>query len=1205
MADKIEQQFLIEAGQSFAVLSSLNAAYANFNKTLAATEQAFKAVGTGPASKSIAGLSRSLGGANTSARNLTGTITQLNTAISNLPAGKINIQSGLTGLNTEARSAIGNFGALGNLLQAFSAYQGFRIIRDQLKEAVVNAAELQKQTALIQTIATSSSVAGATSRSNPVATSAVTDGTRALSDSLNIPQLEVAKGLYQAISNQVGSFGESLIFAAEAGKFARATNSSLADSVDTISAVLKSYNLDVSQSADISNTLFNIIDKGRISANELGSSLGRILPAASELGVGLDEVGASLSTISVKGLSTAETITQLRATFSGLLKPSDALKESFTRLGVESASLGIQKFGGLIGFLDAIQKDAGGSSSQLAKLFPNVRNLGAVLALTGTNAGNAAESLKFFQENVSSANSAFNTVTSTDIEVVSSAYNQFRNVLTDLGSEYIKTARNAIEFGGSLGNEAAFETLVKGTVNAAVGLGVVVSGLVAARGAVLAFNAASALLAINPIILAAGAVAGLAIAANQLQSAAEELRADNIKKGLTDLGNVRLADLKKELAELATESKKTTADLKTLFTATLQGLDTAGYEASISKLVTANGVYVDSVKDTLNRIADLRAAFSNALKQEADQARQDAENSRKRVLDLQGGQESTRFNRRLESLPESQRGAELLARASKLAAQAEANLRSATAAGDEDGQARARNLFEAAKAAAIEAENTGKSANSTFQITNARQKLDAIIAKEIQSEQSLQSIRANRAKQLDAEAIKQAKISEEIRRQAKVVVDNSSRFDAQGNAFDSTEQARRAAARNAALSKISELQVGQNDVKLADQLGLAAFAQELESKLGGLQAEVAVEILGGGDQLTEEINQAVAKFNSDPFLQKLLGVARSFGIEIENAVSKINVEDVIKRVTDASATQQRTRSELASSTGQADANRLNGNEQADALARSAAELLQTKGAEQLGAAVQATVERAKAVLAENPLTLNVEEAKTQLDELGQKIKESANPSNETSQVAKDGAVQYSLLIESIRAYLLNIEEVQAKQKIINEQPVGAQNMTDLSSIINTQVTPSISSATTAMGNLGAAAEDALNRVSNAIAAISSARSAGAAVNANTGGFIRHYNTGGPVIQHFNSGGTARGTDTIPALLAPGESVINARQTGNFFSQIRAMNAGQFPSARSGSEVTNVGDINVHINGATPNAATTGREIANILRRELRRGTSRL
>jgi len=92
---------------------------------------------------------------------------------------------------------------------------------------------------------------------------------------------------------------------------------------------------------------------------------------------------------------------------------------------------------------------------------------------------------------------------------------------------------------------------------------------------------------------------------------------------------------------------------------------------------------------------------------------------------------------------------------------------------------------------------------------------------------------------------------------------------------------------------------------------------------------------------------------------------------------------------------------------------------------------------------------------------------------------------------------------------------------------------------------------------------------------------------------------------FLAAGGAAGTDVIPAMLSPGEVVINAASARKFASQLTAINAGVQPVYRSeGGSVTNIGDINVSVTGGGT-SRQTARSIASELRRELRRGTATL
>ena len=98
--------------------------------------------------------------------------------------------------------------------------------------------------------------------------------------------------------------------------------------------------------------------------------------------------------------------------------------------------------------------------------------------------------------------------------------------------------------------------------------------------------------------------------------------------------------------------------------------------------------------------------------------------------------------------------------------------------------------------------------------------------------------------------------------------------------------------------------------------------------------------------------------------------------------------------------------------------------------------------------------------------------------------------------------------------------------------------------------------------------------------------------------------GGMIYRQYG-GFTPRGTDTVPAMLSPGEFVVNAKSTKQFFSQLVAMNADTRPIYwRKGGPVTNVGDVNITVQGA-PTPQQTARETMSAFRREMRRRTSSL
>jgi len=174
--------------------------------------------------------------------------------------------------------------------------------------------------------------------------------------------------------------------------------------------------------------------------------------------------------------------------------------------------------------------------------------------------------------------------------------------------------------------------------------------------------------------------------------------------------------------------------------------------------------------------------------------------------------------------------------------------------------------------------------------------------------------------------------------------------------------------------------------------------------------------------------------------------------------------------------------------------------------------------------------------------------------------------------------------DTIEAAKRAVELFRESGRALQDANTSAQDVTSSVQGIGTSAAGSVagvSALTVAMNQLAVAA--------------SQAAQAQASVHAAKGGLIRHYAAGGNV----------RGIDTIPAMLSPGEVVMNAGASNKFFSELNAMNQGSKPAFRErGGAVTNVGDINVSVSGGDSTQQTV-REIGNALRREIKRGTIKL
>lgn len=214
----------------------------------------------------------------------------------------------------------------------------------------------------------------------------------------------LAEGLYELVSSGFNARDSLTILRASANA-ATAGLTDTATATKAVAAVLNAYHLPAKAAAKVSDTLFRTVDRGVISFEDLSSSIGDVLPFASALGVPLNELGAAISTLTKQGIGPAETMTRLRGVMQTFIKPGKDMAAAIARTGYESGEALVKALG-LQGAIEAVTGTTDGSKASIAKLFPNVRALSAVLALTGRNARSAHADLKTFADVTGATNKA-------------------------------------------------------------------------------------------------------------------------------------------------------------------------------------------------------------------------------------------------------------------------------------------------------------------------------------------------------------------------------------------------------------------------------------------------------------------------------------------------------------------------------------------------------------------------------------------------------------------------------------------------------------------------------------------------------------------------------------------------------------------------------------------------------------------------------
>lgn len=277
--------------------------------------------------------------------------------------------------------------------EAIKAAIGFAV--DSMVNAVKAANEYQKSFSNITAI-TNESTAGFQEMSRQLLSMDASLGsTKELSDAM-----------YQAISAGAQAGAESMQLVTDAAKFARAGLTNTTVAVDVLTTAMNAYGSNVVSSTKASNLFFQATQYGKMTAEQLASSLGKSIPLYATLGVRLEELSAGMAAMTLSGISAEESTTQLNAIMNAFIKPSTEMIAKLKSLGYESGSAFI-KANGLSGALKMLQEATGGNADALSKLIPNIEGVRGAMALSGTGGQNFAKILNEMNKGLNVTDEAF------------------------------------------------------------------------------------------------------------------------------------------------------------------------------------------------------------------------------------------------------------------------------------------------------------------------------------------------------------------------------------------------------------------------------------------------------------------------------------------------------------------------------------------------------------------------------------------------------------------------------------------------------------------------------------------------------------------------------------------------------------------------------------------------------------------------------
>ena len=196
---------------------------------------------------------------------------------------------------------------------------------------------------------------------------------------------DLTAALYQALSAGVEA-GKGVAFVGEAAKLASAGLGDLSGTVDLLTTVLNAYGLEAEDSKAVSEVLFEAVKKGKTTIEELSGSMGRVIPTAKNLGVGIGDLSAVIAKLTTVGLSTDIAVTSLNAALVAIQSPGADAEKVAKALGISFDDLRKTiREQGLVAGLQQLQEATGGNTQVIAKLIPSIEAQRAAFALLGTD----------------------------------------------------------------------------------------------------------------------------------------------------------------------------------------------------------------------------------------------------------------------------------------------------------------------------------------------------------------------------------------------------------------------------------------------------------------------------------------------------------------------------------------------------------------------------------------------------------------------------------------------------------------------------------------------------------------------------------------------------------------------------------------------------------------------------------------------------
>lgn len=245
-------------------------------------------------------------------------------------------------------------------------------------------------------------------------------------------QSDTIRAFYQVVSAGVTDASDAMVVLRASSNLAIAGLTSQEIAVNIVTTALNAYGFAAQDAAFITDILFTTVRLGKTRAEELATTMGRVVGIAAAAGIRFEELNAAVAVLT-RVQPTEIAITSLRGVITGILSPSKQAAERFAELGVETDAYTLAADG-----MESVLKDIAvttkGSAFELSKLFENIRALSAITVLAADGGRGFADAMKQMEDSAGAAGTAAEKMMNTTDFAMRQLGARFEEIKTTAGS---------------------------------------------------------------------------------------------------------------------------------------------------------------------------------------------------------------------------------------------------------------------------------------------------------------------------------------------------------------------------------------------------------------------------------------------------------------------------------------------------------------------------------------------------------------------------------------------------------------------------------------------------------------------------------------------------------------------------------------------------------------------------------------------------